>query len=260
MKKIFIMGDIHGDYKPIELFHLRNKDDNAYNRAEKIIILLGDAGFNFYFDYRDEKIKKKLKEYPFTYFVIRGNHEERPSICAKNHPNNWHKDEYFGNKVWIENDYPYIKYAMDNVCPYDINGYSTIVIPGAYSVDKDFRLKNYPKTWFINEQLSWWEMGTGLKTLYVMNWKCDLVLSHTCPYSYMPVDLFIPTINQSEIDNTMEKYLNQIENMLDYRLWCFGHYHSTRAYPKYQNSQMIMLFNEKVIELSDWLNHIEKFY
>ena len=54
MSKILITGDIHAKYKPIKEIitkvNLNNKD---------IIILLGDAGFNFFFNYRDKKLKKK---------------------------------------------------------------------------------------------------------------------------------------------------------------------------------------------------------
>ena len=85
MNKIYITADIHGSFKPIRNF-LRTR----CNRENDAIIILGDAGLNFFFNYRDEELKKKLNSYKITYFIIRGNHEERPSICMEKYPNEWH--------------------------------------------------------------------------------------------------------------------------------------------------------------------------
>lgn len=272
---ILIMGDLHGDFKPVR--ELRNR--NPWLRGQdNILILLGDAGMNFYLNERDEEFKKKLSKYPFVYFVIRGNHEQRPSILANEHPDKWHTEILFDGLVWVENKYPYIKYAMDYVStyliPYDIDYFSpenpedddievvkylhTLVIPGAYSVDKFHRLKA-GWSWFPEEQLSEKEMNDGLEILNVINWKCDLVLSHTCPIIYEPTDLYIPTLDQSTVDKTMERYLGQIEYRLDYKAWCFGHYHQFRDYPRTDGRFRTMLFNDYAINLKDYIaGEIEK--
>ena len=202
MSKIncYLMGDIHGSFKPVRNFYQRNPKiaKAAAAGEENVLILLGDAGLNFFFNHRDEEFKKKLGKYPFTYFVIHGNHEERPSICASKNPDAWHTEIYFSGLVWVENKYPYIKYAMDFVNFYYIPSYvdyidpekpedddieiqrywKTLVIPGAYSVDKYHRLQ-MGWSWFPNEQLNEGEMQRGLELLDDYNWKCDLVLSHT---------------------------------------------------------------------------------
>lgn len=49
-EKIYLMGDIHGSFKPIRDFHLRHNTNKEYNVANKTIILLGDAGLNFFFN------------------------------------------------------------------------------------------------------------------------------------------------------------------------------------------------------------------
>ena len=145
---IYMMSDIHGDWRPVRNFYQRNpKIARAATAGEEnVLILLGDAGLNFFFNHRDEEFKKKLGKYPFTYFVVRGNHEERPSICAINNPDAWHTENYFNGLVWVENEYSYIKYTMDFVNMYEIpynetNTYKTLVIPGAYSVDKYHRIQ-----------------------------------------------------------------------------------------------------------------------
>ena len=60
--------------------------------------------------------------------------------------------EWNGGKVWVEEAYPNILFAKDGEI-YDIAGMKTIVIGGAYSVDKFYRLsKGY--NWFEDEQPS----------------------------------------------------------------------------------------------------------
>lgn len=262
-EKIYLMGDIHGAFQPIRNFHLRHNCNKEYNEANKTIILLGDSGLNYFFNSRDEKTKAKLGKYPFTYFVIRGNHEERPSICAEKNPDKWHREPFWGWFVWVENDYPYIKYAEDFVAfyfiPYKENGdtetpsfLKTLVVPGAYSVDKYFRLQ-VGYSWFPQEQLSESERLAGLSLIEQQGWKCDLVLSHTCPVIYEPTDLFLSMVDQSMVDKTMERYLGQIEYQLDYKAWLWGHYHEFRDYPRTDGKYKTMLFNDAAVDLADYM-------
>jgi len=261
MTKYYVCGDVHQDFKPIREFYLRHNTNKDFRDAEKVLIMLGDFSANFFLDgelgYMDRNFKKKLGKYPFTYFVIRGNHEQRPSICKSSHPEKWHVETYFNNFVYVENDYPYIKYALDRPATYQIGNYKTIVFPGAYSVDKYYRL-SHNKVWFTKEQMDNTEMNIGKILLAAENWKVDLILSHTCPTCYEPTDLFLPTVDQSLVDKTTERYLAEIERKLDYKLWCFGHYHRTRVYPNADDKQMLMLFNQHLIDLDKWMNKLPK--
>lgn len=276
MQTVYIMGDIHGSFKPIRDFHLRHNTNQKYLKQEKVMILLGDAGLNFFFNHRDEGVKKKLGSYPFTYFVVRGNHEERPSILYEQNPGQWHTETFWSNTVYVENEYPYIKYALDDVNFYDIpymidyvspenptdddieiiKTYRTLVIPGAYSVDKYRRLE-MGWSWFPHEQLTKEEMEEGLNLIKRNNFKCDLVLSHTCPVIYEPTDLFLSIVDQSMVEKDMERYLGQIEYQLDYKVHLWGHYHQYREYPRnigeptINNPRQLMLFNDAVVELED---------
>ena len=255
---IYIMGDIHGSVHPIKEFIRRNKD-RQFNNTD-VLILLGDSGLNYHLDERDYFFKKALCKLPFTYFVVRGNHEERPSICMQNNPDKWECSEFFGGSVFQEKEFPQIKYANDMPESYfipkgDGTYYSTLVFPGAYSVDKFYRLMN-KWNWFENEQLSPEEMDWG-KCIIKFREEWDLVLSHTCPIIYQPTDLFFSSIDQSTVDNTMERFLGEIEYSTNYKLWCFGHYHSTRVYPLQNGtSQPLMLYNDKVINLDEWMEAI----
>lgn len=251
MNQVFILGDIHGSFEPIENL-IKSLTLRGYEiDPTDTIILLGDVGANFFLNHRDEYFKQKLNSFGCNIFAIRGNHEQRPSIIAEKHVDDWHVDIYFDGLVWIENDYPNIKYANDFSHVYNINNHRTLVIPGAYSVDKYYRLKNH-WTWFENEQLTEGEMEVGKMICNDFDNKFDLVLSHTCPKSFMPTDLFLPAVDQSTVDNTMENYLEEIERQIDYKLWCFGHYHQLRVYPEVDGRQMLMLFNKEALNLDKY--------
>ena len=258
-KRCWIIGDIHGSYIPIENFIRRNEDTIDFSPETDLMILLGDVGLNYYKNERDIKIKKKINKYPFTYFCIRGNHEARPSICAAENPKEW-DTLYLGGPVWVEKRFPNIIYAMDCPCIYNINGYKTLVIPGAYSVDKYYRINN-GWNWFEDEQLTPEEMDLGRK-LIETNPAVDLVLSHTCPSIYIPTDLFLSFVDQSTVDNTMERYLGEIEYTLDYKWWLWGHYHAFRRYPVTEDGrQRIMLSaGQEVVKLEDIEKNISKIY
>lgn len=249
MNRIFVMGDIHGDFR-----HVRSLYDFLIDKPDSTdtLILLGDMGGNFFLDYRDNNFKKKLGRYGFTYFVVRGNHEQRPSILAEEFSEKWEEEEFFENKVFIEKEYPYIKYACDHPATYFIKGLRTFIFPGAYSVDKFYRMK-MGWSWFESEQLTPEEMETGRRMIKLQDNKCDLVLSHTCPVIYEPTDLFIKNLDQSMVDKSMERYLGEIEKDLTYKLWLWGHYHANRIYPKVDNSDKIMIFNDMYLDLDKYI-------
>lgn len=123
---------------------------------------------------------------------------------------------------------------------YNIDGKSVLVIGGAYSVDKWYRLhragvydkldpnySNSKKTgWFPAELLTEEEMDMiGFKCR--SNWY-DIVLTHTCPESWEPTDLFLPGLDQSTVDKSMEKWLDWLKDEMDWAVWLFGHYHDDR--------------------------------
>jgi len=137
---VYITGDCHGDFFKIEYFCRQMK-----TTKEDVLIILGDVGLNYYLDSSDNKRKKKLEKLPITLFCIHGNHEERPYLVPGYELQEWH-----GGQVYVQKKYPNLLFAKDGEI-YDLMGKKVIVIGGAYSVDKEYRLSRGWR-WFPSEQ------------------------------------------------------------------------------------------------------------
>ena len=60
----------------------------------------------------------------------------------------------------------------------------------------------------------------------------DVILSHTCPLKYEPIECFLPGIDQSSVDTSTEEWLDKIEEMTDYKAWYCGHWHINKRIDK----------------------------
>ena len=211
---IYITGDTHREF--YKLYDIEKNKNN-------LLIILGDAGINYYLDERDKILKEQLNSYNIKLFCVQGNHEERPENIST-----YKEIDMFGGKVFIEEEYPNLIFAKNGEL-YNIDNKKVLVIGGAYSVDKNYRI-TYGHPWFKDEQLSKEEMDNILnkyKGLHV-----DIVLSHTCPLKYEPIEVFIKGIAQSTVDKSMEKFLNKVEESIDYDKWYCGHYHTEKQIDK----------------------------
>lgn len=265
---IFICGDLHRDKNTVRNFYNNHIKNTLKEQEENWMICLGDFGALYSFDYRDRNFKKEMSKYPFKYFVIRGNHEARASVRQVAEPDLWEEVEVFGNKCLRQPAYPNIYYARDDGGIYNINGRKTLVIPGAYSVDKHYRLM-CGWAWFPDEQLAGHERLALL--LDAENQHFDFVFSHTCPYRYMPTDLFLECIDQSTVDNRMEHWMDALHDNITFGVWCFAHYHQDRIEAPYVELFFHEIESLETIEqrwnkysitneLDWWLPKSEKFY
>ena len=219
---VYITGDTHGRFDRIELFcHVMQT-----TKADTMIIL-GDAGFNYYGGSRDAKVKKQANAFPIRLLCIHGNHEIRPQNLSS------YKETVFcGGRVLYEPEYPDLLFAIDGEV-YELDGFRCIAIGGAYSVDKFYRLeKGYG--WWPDEQPSPEIKATVERKLSALDHKVDIVLSHTCPRKYEPVETFLGFIDQSTVDKSTEDWLDEIEASTDYRKWYCGHYHTRKRIDRMQ--------------------------
>lgn len=217
---VYYTGDTHGDFLRIRFFireHKLTSDDT--------VVILGDAGFNFHSSKVDKIKKARVNKDKVNILCIHGNHEMRPSTIST-----YTTKEYCGGKVYYEKAYPYIMFAIDGEV-YNLDGKNSIAIGGAYSIDKEYRIK-HGIPWFKDEQPSAEIKRTVENKLESLNWKIDQVLSHTCPIKYSPTDTFIIGIDQSKVDKTTEEWLDTIENKLTYNRWLCGHFHINRTVDK----------------------------
>lgn len=233
MGKVFITGDTHGDFLRIQEFCRKN------NTTQKdIMIILGDAGINYYKGKRDIFLKERLKELPITLFCIHGNHECRPETI-----DTYEEKNFLGGRVYYEKQYPNLIFAKDGEI-YDFLGHKTLVIGGAYSVDKYYRL-SMGYSWFKDEQPSEEIKQKVEETLKNNDYKVDIVLSHTCPLNAEPRHLFLSMIDQSTVDKSTEIWMQEIANKLDFNHWYYGHFHGEWTFDKYR------LFFNDYMELTE---------
>ncbi len=212
----FITGDKHANFRDVIDFC------TAYETTEDdIMIILGDAGINYFLNIRDYILKNRLKDLPVTFFCIHGNHEERPENI-----DTYITKEFHNGTVYYEEEFPNILFAKDGEI-YNFNGNSTLVIGGAYSVDKENRIK-YGYNWYPSEQPSEEIKERVRKKLKEHNNEVDIILSHTCPYKYIPTEMFIDGIDNSKVDHSTELFLDEIEKNTNYKKWYCGHYHTDK--------------------------------
>lgn len=242
--QFYVTGDTHSDFSRFYKLNNAVPEDEVWG-----VIILGDAGLNFWLNKKDQKNKYRIcDKYPkLKFFCVRGNHEARPEDVEGMEEI---FDEDMWNWVYYEPQYPNIRYLKDGR-DYLIGGqYHALVCGGAYSIDKYWRLEcqamgSYAG-WFPDEQLSKEEKQEI--TNQVKGKKFDFIFSHTCPLSFQPTDLFLPYIDQSTVDNSMEIWLEELKDQVQWTSWCFGHYHEDRIIN--MNPHIRMFFHD-IAELEE---------
>lgn len=216
---VYYTGDIHGN--PIRI---RNFCDLMTLTNTDIIVLLGDTGANYYGSNRDKRFKYALNSLGPIIFSIHGNHEQRPANISSYKTKKWN-----GGLVWYEDEFSNVLFAKDGEV-YTMDNLNHLVIGGAYSVDKYYRLeKGY--SWWADEQPSD-EVKVYIEAEIQKNKHIDVVLSHTCPYKYIPIESFLPMVDRSTVDNSTEKWLDRIEEAIEYNAWFAGHWHINKRINK----------------------------
>lgn len=237
IKYWYVGGDLHGECRNlkywVEMELPTPKDESA-------VIILGDAGLNYYGGYKDRHFKSNLNSIGIMVYCLRGNHEMRISDAIYYGNYGLEYDENVGGKTWFETGYPNIRYFLDEGGLYHINGKEALIVPGAYSVDKDYRLER-GWNWFPNEQLD--ENEREVLKIFAHDMDFDYIFAHTCPHSWEPYidDLFMDYIDQSEVDKTTEDFLDELLNDCSYKYFYFGHYHNDREIPN-KNATMLFKF------------------
>lgn len=278
IRHLIFTGDTHGGIATITRISNIQRNTPEYKPEETMIVILGDTGLNFWLNNTDKKYKKLLNAMNYHIYCVRGNHEQRPELIKSMVLVN---DENVNNVVYMEEAFPNIRYFVDGKI-YNLLGYKCLVIGGAYSVDKWYRLARAgyardeaetadPKKcgWFKDECLTSAEMATIMQE--VKGESVDFILSHTCPFSWEPTDLFLNGIDQSAVDKSMEIWLDELKDNVKWKYYLFGHYHADRIerphveqfYHEYEDVESIIARwdkYDKTGELDWWLSKSPAFY
>ena len=234
--RYYITGDKHRHFKGLIEFCKTN-----CLRQKDVIVILGDAGFNYYMDERDDKLKKQLNEVGVTLFCIYGNKEKRPETIAT-----YGIQTFCGGVVYYEPNYPNLLFAKDGEV-YDFNGKQFMTIGGAHSVDK-LRCLEEGLPFFEDEMPDAERKETIEKALAARGNKLDGFLTHTCPLSLIPTETFISTRRNAEnsrkavkkrkdeypldVDRSTEEWLETLMGKVSFEKWYCGHYHVDKTLGK----------------------------
>lgn len=218
---VYITGDIHG-----QVYRISQMIAKHEITSNDIIVLLGDVGLNYFRNKHWDWAKKKtLNNCGIKILCIHGNHDMRPESIRSYQETRWN-----GGTVYVEDEFPNLLFAKDGEV-YDLEGRKAIAIGGAYSVDKWFRLQ-CNLGWFPDEQPSDDIKASVEKKLDELNWQIDLVLTHTCPAQYIPLEALRAGIDQSTVDSSTERWLCSIAEKLNYQAWYCGHWHIEKRIDK----------------------------
>ena len=245
----YVTGDIHG--AAYELFErLRNMD----LKEGDVIMCVGDVGLK-YGSHVAGQLRALMSAQPATFLVMRGNHDAR-------YVRDWWAGRYLGTKYLREKDWcgmrvvfderdPNILYLPDEGGAFERNGRRCLVVPGAFSVDGDYRRRN-GRPFEPEEQLTCEELA-NLAAL-AAEAPVDYVFSHTCPRAWEDdvSYLFLDFLDQSGIDKRMEDALDGILETVrpSLRCWFFGHFHDDNDIIAGGLGHMVWFGTEAVPELA----------
>ena len=237
--KFFITGDKHRHFDRVKEFCRKMN-----TRRKDVLIILGDAGFNYYDDKRDDALKKEISALNITLFCLHGNKENRPQNVGT-----YGIRSFCGGKVYYEPQYPNIYFAIDGEI-YTFEGKKYMVVGGAHSVDKIRCLEKGMPFWF-DEMPNDTVKATVERNLLNEENKIYGMMTHTCPINYLPTEMFMSTrqnagikrnprkaksrkLFKPDIDRSTEIWLGELEKKLDYEVWFCGHYHIDKQIDKVQ--------------------------
>lgn len=241
MSRIFITGDKHGEY-----YDLSKKLLAANATSKDVCIILGDHGTLYYDDAGSDRKKAMLAMNLPTFICLRGNHDRRPDCAAFNHRLVALDTPMYAGEFYIDDKRPTILYTKEYGW-YRFGTKQVFVIGGAYSVDKYHRFDKQKAGfstyyWFSDEQLFPRERNEAERMLIAEHDDEFYLMTHTAPRKYLPTEKFLSCIDQTKVDQTMEKWMDKLESSLPYTKWYAGHYHADKTIDNLQ-----FLFDDMIL-------------
>lgn len=215
--KIIVAGDVHAEWGVLNAMIARQKPD--------ILLQCGDFGWWP----KDKLYPIKIKNGNCEIYWCDGNHEDHASLA----------------KLKTTLVKPNVRYMpRASVLPLP-DGRNVLFMGGAFSIDWRRRIDRF--NWFREEELI---NQRDLDLLDYIDRKIDIVVSHTCPKTFMDQkDLFysyrmIEPCNYA-LDIVLEKFKPD--------LWYFGHFHKY-ATGQYENTKWTAL---SMARETNWWEELE---
>jgi len=208
---IFVTGDTHGRIGIDRLF----TDRNLLHLTKKdTLIILGDFGLIWDNSKRDSQLLDKLNDLPYQILFVDGNHENHDTL------NELPIVDRFNGKVGKVRD---SIFHLKRGEIYIIENKTFFTMGGAYSIDKGRRIEG--RTWWPEEMPSDEEMIYAKDNLSKNEWSVDFILSHDCSLDTLGVVAAFGGFSKSIKPNSLTRFLNDIEDKVNFKHWYFGHYH-----------------------------------
>jgi len=251
MGRIFISGDLHGNYQG-ELKYLiykKNfKEEQELNKND-VVIQLGDSGILWYYkEYEngfkeDLKLAEKIAERNYTMLIVPGNHENYDLIYELPLIEKW------AGKVYILETKKGPIYFAKRGEIYEINNKKIFTFSGAITSDIKGRLKyeDIGKKIYVNNKygrrvlkkikishINYWpqelpneeEYKYALENLSKNNYKVDIICTHTCPKEIIPEVIHLTDFYKTKYEDPVAEFLNKINELVYFKEWHFGHFHT----------------------------------
>lgn len=209
---IYVTGDTHGDMKYFA------PERMAFGPEDKVIIT-GDFGFMLENVRKGQKDLDALEKKPYEILFVPGNHEHYQELAK------FPVVERYGAPVRKirENIYMLLRGEI-----YTIEGRTFFAFGGAYSIDKDWRMKFQSicgiPIWFPEEMPSKEEYHRGIENLKACGMQVDYVLTHTAPRCVIPQILGMG-VNPDAHEQELNGFLNWIYLDGTFKKWYCGHFH-----------------------------------
>ena len=214
---IYIFGDTHGIIDIEKVFLI----DESYKQND-FIIICGDFGviWGDEIDSNESILIKEFKKLPCEILFIDGNHENFNRLAKLKNI------KRFGGNVG-----EYIKdkcYHLKRGEIYQIAGKNILTMGGAKSIDKAYRKRNI--SWWEAENITKSQIKYALQNLQNFKGKIDIVITHTCPNSFLKyidkhLDLKVRIADNNSVwlEILAQKLALRQSDKIE---WFFGHWHS----------------------------------
>lgn len=204
---IYVTGDIHRRIERFSQDNFNNKNIDV--KVNDIFIVCGDFGIPWYLEDMQRLDRLKLK--PYIFLFVDGNHENFDLL------NKFPVIEKFGGKVHklCDNVFHLMRGEV-----FEIEGKTFFSFGGATSTDQELRTEHI--TWWKEENFSYAEFENAVNNLEKVGFKVDYVISHTAPKRF--IENVTEAVERVENCKT-SKMLTEIEPLIYYKKWYFGHFH-----------------------------------